>query len=246
MQILTHLYTTYSVITHIDIEDNNAKMRAPFDPTQPIKLLFYQIETAVEFADAGNRPYNPDQVVSQAYLLILQTGLYSDACRDWRRRAVLTQTWPNFKADFAKAHRDLRIVQTAAHGAGYQNANSAVEDLEPDYRRKTTQALGQLATATAANRTAVANLTQANTSLSTQLGTANSSIRTMETLISNLQIQLQNLSPPSGSSNRSNQSDNNNNNNRNGNNNNNRRQQQNNTTNNNNNNNNATPPMAGG
>jgi hypothetical protein len=136
--------------------------------------------------------------------------LHSDVCRDWHRRAVLTQTWPNFKADFAEAHRDLR--QTAAHGgAGYQNANAALEELETDYRRKTTEALGQLATATAADRTAVANLTQANTSLSTQLGTANSSIRTMETLISNLQIQLRNLSPPSGSSNRSNQSDNNNN-----------------------------------
>jgi hypothetical protein len=229
MQILTHLYTTYGVITPIDIEDNDAKMRAPFNPTQPIEVLFDQIETAVKFADAGNRSYNPDQVVSRAYLLILQTGLYSDACLDWRRRStVLTQTWPNFKADFAEAHRDLRIVQTAAHGAGYQNANSAVEDLEPDYRPKTTEALGQLATATAADRTAVANLTQANTSLSTQLGTANSSIRTMETLISNLQIQLQNRSPPSGSSNRSNQSDNNNNrndnnNNRNNNNNNNGR-----------------------
>jgi hypothetical protein len=220
MRILTHLYTTYGVITPIDIEDNDAKMRAPFDPTQPIELLCDQIETAVKFADAGNRPSNADQVVSRAYLLILQTGLYSDACRDWRRRAVLTQTWPNFKANFAEAHRDLRIVQTAAHGAGYQNANSAVEDLEPDYCRETTEALGQLATATAADRTAVANLTQANTLLSTQLGTANSRIRTMETLISNLQIQLRNVSPPLGSSNRSNHSDNNNNNNRNDNNNN--------------------------
>jgi hypothetical protein len=155
-------------------------------------------------------PYNPDQVVSWAYLLILQTGLYADACRDWRRRAVLTQTWPHFKADFAKAHRDLCIVQTAAHGPGYQNANAALEDLEADYRRETTEALGQLANATAADRTAVANLTQANTSLSTQLGTANSSIRAMETLIGTLQIQLRNLNPPSGSRNRPNQSDDNN------------------------------------
>jgi hypothetical protein len=211
MRILTHLYTTYGVITPIDIEDNDTKMRAPFDPTQPIKLLLDQIETAVEFADAGNRPYNPDQVVSRAYLLILQTGLYPDACRDWRCRVVLTQTWPNFKADFAEAHRDLHIVQTAAHGAGNQNAKSAVEDLEPDYRCETTKTLGHLATATPADCTDVAKLTQANTLLPTQLGAAKSSIRTMETLVSNLQIQLRNLSPPSSSSNRSNQSANKNN-----------------------------------
>jgi hypothetical protein len=243
MHILTHLYTTYGDITPINIEDNDAKMRAPFDPTQPIELLFDQIETAAKFADAGNRPYNPDQVVSRANFLILQTGLYADACRDWRRRAVLTQTWPNFKADFAKAHRDLRIVQTAAHGTGYKNADAALEDLEADHRGETTKALGQLATATAADRTAVANLTQANTSLSTQLGTANSSIRTMETLISNLQIQLRILSPPSGSRNRSNQSDNNNNNrndNNNNNNNNNNGRSNNNRNNRNGNNNNRT------
>jgi hypothetical protein len=131
MRILTHLYTTYGVITPIDIEDNDAKMRAPFDPTQPIELLFDQIETAVEFADAGNRPYNPDQVVSRAYLLILQTGLYSDACRDWRRRAVLTQTWPNFKAGFAEAHRDLRIVQTAAHGSAIKTPTQPWKTLRP-------------------------------------------------------------------------------------------------------------------
>jgi hypothetical protein len=75
MQLLTHLYTTYGVITPIDIEDNNTKMREPFDPTQPIETLFDQIETAVEFANAGNRAYNPEQVVSRSYLLILQTGM---------------------------------------------------------------------------------------------------------------------------------------------------------------------------
>jgi hypothetical protein len=92
------------------IEDNKAKMREPFDPTQPIDLLFDQIETTVEYANAGNRSYNPDQVISQAYLLLLQTGLYANACRDWCRHAILTQTWLNFKAHFAEAHRDLRII----------------------------------------------------------------------------------------------------------------------------------------
>jgi hypothetical protein len=198
MQILTHLYTTYGVITPSDIEDNDAKMRAPFDPTQPIKLLFDQIESAAKYADAGNRSYNPDQVVSRAYLLLLQTNLYSDACRVWRRRAIYTQNWPNFKADFAEAHRDLRIIQTAAHGAGYQSANAAMDDLAADYRRETTQALDHLATATAADRTAVANVTQANALLSTQLGTANTSIAAIKQLIDTLQIQLRNLSPPSG------------------------------------------------
>ncbi len=40
MHILTHLYTAYGAINPIGIEDNDVKMRAPFDSTQPIKLLF--------------------------------------------------------------------------------------------------------------------------------------------------------------------------------------------------------------
>jgi hypothetical protein len=82
MQLLTHLYNTYNVITPIDIEGNATKMREPFDPTLPIETLFDQIKSVVEFADAGNRTYNPEKVVSRAYLLILQTGMYPDACQE--------------------------------------------------------------------------------------------------------------------------------------------------------------------
>jgi hypothetical protein len=155
--------------------------------------------------------------------------LYSDAYHKWRG-AILAQTWPNFKADFAEAHRNLRIIlQTAAHGAGYQSANAATDELTADYRREATQALDHLPTATGANCTAVANLTKGNMSLSTQLGTANTSIASMKQLIETLQIQLRNLSPPSGSlngnynnshkDNNNRNNDNNNSNNRNGNNN---------------------------
>jgi hypothetical protein len=82
--------------------------------------------------------------------------LYANACRNWRPCAILNQTWPNFKANFSEAHCDLRILQAAAHGTGYQSAKAALEE---DYRRATTKALGQLATATPTNHTAVANLT---------------------------------------------------------------------------------------
>jgi hypothetical protein len=96
-----------------------------------------------------------------------------------------------------------------------------VEDLEPDYRRKTTEALVQLATATTADRTAVSNLTQADTSLSTQLGTANYKHPNHGNTHQQSPDPTPKSQPPSGSSNRSNQSDNNNNrNNRNDNNNN--------------------------
>ena len=82
-QLLDHLYENYGVITAVDIEDNDTRMRESYNPTFPIETLFHQIELAVEYATAVKRPYQTAQVVSRAYLLVLQTGLYPEACHDW-------------------------------------------------------------------------------------------------------------------------------------------------------------------
>ena len=39
----------------------------------------------MDYADAGKAPYANAQVLSRAYNLILQTGLFIDACRDTKR-----------------------------------------------------------------------------------------------------------------------------------------------------------------
>ena len=69
--MLQQLYDNYYVITAVDIEDNDTTMRADYDPSHPIEVLFHQIETVVEFSEAENHPYDPKQVVSRVYLLIL-------------------------------------------------------------------------------------------------------------------------------------------------------------------------------
>ena len=43
-----HLYDNYGVITAFDIEDNDTTMRADYDPSQAIEVLFHQIETAAD------------------------------------------------------------------------------------------------------------------------------------------------------------------------------------------------------
>ena len=82
-QMLDHLYENYGVITAVDIDDNDIRMRELYNPTFPIETFFHQIELAVEYITAGKRPYQTVQVVSRAYLLVLQTGLYTEACREW-------------------------------------------------------------------------------------------------------------------------------------------------------------------
>ena len=43
-QILDHLYKNYGIFTAVDIEDNDTRMREPYNPTFPIETLFHQIE----------------------------------------------------------------------------------------------------------------------------------------------------------------------------------------------------------
>ena len=85
IQMLDHLNENYGIITVVDIEDNDTRMREPYNPTFPIETLLHQIELAVEYATIGKRPYQEAQV---AYLLALQTGLYAETCRDCDKQAL--------------------------------------------------------------------------------------------------------------------------------------------------------------
>ena len=105
------------------------KMREPFDAIKPIEELFEQIEEAVEYADVANATYNDAQVVLRAYPLVYKTGMYNDACREWRKRPIAEQTWNNFKEDFTQSHRDL-LVQRASQPNPFQEVNAALANFQ--------------------------------------------------------------------------------------------------------------------
>ena len=44
LQMLTHLYDNYRIITAVDIENNDEEMRTTCNPTLIIETLFHQIE----------------------------------------------------------------------------------------------------------------------------------------------------------------------------------------------------------
>ena len=79
--MLNHLYITYANISPSDLQDNNARLRTPYDANRPIENLTDQIENAVEYASAGQTPYTPEQVVAVAYQLVFKTGLFLDNCK---------------------------------------------------------------------------------------------------------------------------------------------------------------------
>jgi ribosomal protein S17E len=189
-QILEHLYQTYGKISPADLADNDAKMKTAYDPSQPIEALFDQIEEALDLAAAANAAYTSQQIVAYAYNIVFQTGVFADACRDWRRRIIAEKTWANFKTDFAVAHQELRESQLTAQGAGYHAANSVLQET---WQAQTADALANLATATASDRSAVSALSSTNSALSASLATANAKLATAQADIVALKTKVTNL-----------------------------------------------------
>jgi hypothetical protein len=53
LQRLTHLLTYYSMISPTELTQNYERLNTPYDPSQPIEMLFQQIQDARAFAVAG-------------------------------------------------------------------------------------------------------------------------------------------------------------------------------------------------
>jgi hypothetical protein len=186
-ELIEHLLRTYGNITPTDLAENDLRFKAAYDPAEPIETLYSQLEDAMDYADAGANAYTPNQVVSNAYTLVFNTGMFPEACRDWRKLPAADKTWATFKTDFAEAYRDFRLSQTTTQTQGFHNANNAMESFVTD----TADAFANLATATASDRKLMADLAASNQALLSQ-------IASKDIAISNLQDQLAtcNLRPP--------------------------------------------------
>ena len=91
-EVLNHLYSTYANISPSGLQDNDARLRTPYEANHPIENLTDQIENAVGYVAAGQTPYTHEQVVVVAYQLVFQTGLFLDDCKIWRRKDPADKT----------------------------------------------------------------------------------------------------------------------------------------------------------
>lgn len=159
--LLDHLMDRYGKITAADLEDCKKMMNEPIDGTQPIDMYFKRVDDAVQYAADARTPFTPEQIQQTAYHAISSSGLYTEACKEWRKKPVATKTWVNFKTFFATEYHDLREQQRInAVQSGFHSANQAVEQVN------IMQALDNLAMAATSDRDIVAQLTTSNAALS--------------------------------------------------------------------------------
>jgi hypothetical protein len=162
LQLLTQLLTYCAMIAPTELTQNCERLNAPYDPNQPIETIFQQIQDARAFAVAGGQPYGAAMIVNVAYTLVFNTGLFPDACRSRKSRAIAGKTWAQFKLVFATADREFRLTNQTAHQSGFHSANMMIEQGSEETMQDTVDAIAQLETATASYRGTVATLTMIN------------------------------------------------------------------------------------
>ena len=79
--LLGHIYSTYANISASALQDNDKRLRTPYDRNQQFETLNNQVENAVDYASAGDTPYTLAQFVGIAFQLVLKTGLFNDDCK---------------------------------------------------------------------------------------------------------------------------------------------------------------------
>jgi hypothetical protein len=157
LDLLTHILTFYAMIAPTELTQNYERLNTPYDSNQPIETLFQQIQDARAFAVAGGQPYGNAMIINVAYTLVSNTGLFPNARRAWKSRAIAGKTWAQFKIDFATAHREFRLTNQTAQQSRFHSANMTIEQSRPESMHKTAEAIAQLATATASDRSTVIN-----------------------------------------------------------------------------------------
>lgn len=182
LRMLQHLYDTYGDLTPTELEDNDTRMRAPYDPTEPIETLYNQLEQAVDIAEAGSLPYTQAQILTRAYNLILQTGLFDDACSAWIDKTASIKTWTNFKVHFARAHKKLRQQQATTNRAGMHSANAVLSSIQHD----ATNAIQELTNATIADRNHITELVNANYTVQADIKLLNENMKLLQAQIATI------------------------------------------------------------
>ena len=122
--------------------------------------------------------------MSIEFTMVENAGIYYDGVKEWRRKDTADKTWEAFKKFFAREFREIRIQPRTSASEGYGtttnmrggHANAA----EFERQQQQVEALANLATATAADSQAVAELSISNTTLTHELRTATATIATLQ------------------------------------------------------------------
>jgi hypothetical protein len=121
--ILDQLSQTYGQPTPAAFENNDTTFCGPYFAADAPEVLFRRIKNCTEIAILGNNPYTDRQLINNAIRLLLMTGLYIRAFKEWDHLLPRAQTWIKLCRLIQEAfQRCLNAMAPMAGGHGYAPA----------------------------------------------------------------------------------------------------------------------------
>jgi hypothetical protein len=88
LDILTHLRTTYSIVTPEDLKLNLKNLGRQWGPEQPLSDLWDQIKKCQDFANGTAEPISDATVLRTTIDNLEESGAFPHNVRDWRKLPI--------------------------------------------------------------------------------------------------------------------------------------------------------------
>jgi hypothetical protein len=113
-QILAHLVTEHAAIKADDLEANLTAMKAPWDPSTDLELVFARAHKCRRFAVSGGDPISDPAYIRILLEVFTESGVFTRALNDWQaNKDDADHTTANLKTHFGKADKErLRSTST--------------------------------------------------------------------------------------------------------------------------------------
>ena len=111
--ILGQLFATHGKITSAQLKRSYESAKEPWDATTPFQVLSARIKKAPDLFAAAEEPFSDQQMIGFGYDAVLKTGVFSEALRVWRRKAIGLKTWINFQTFMDKKYNDYMEDQSS-------------------------------------------------------------------------------------------------------------------------------------
>ena len=135
--LFSSLFAIYGKVSANQLKEKYDEVASiSYDITEPIDVIFNDVDNLKEIADLAGRPYSLVQMVDLGYIVIAKQPIFRFGVRRWLRRPPEDQTWQDFQDVFTIAHQELRDTEASLNEIGFQSANAIVTQIVDELRNK--------------------------------------------------------------------------------------------------------------
>ena len=132
--IFLHLYQSYGSVSPAALQVNTSCLTIPIASHLTIAIIFRQFEECQRFAIASGTRFTSEQLMKAAETLILATGKYQFAYREWISLPEIEKTFNEFRLKFNNEYmiqNEMQSIKAQQHGLKVnvveeKNINNAV------------------------------------------------------------------------------------------------------------------------